>query len=128
MNLINTVDITIWDRQFTLPVEYEYYSEETITEQQQQAVESFIAHPEWIIKAKSIIEQYCFESVMEDEENSKKNNVFSYVKPEYLFVKRDKKNPRTALMCKYRYDLEHGLAIIFSSDGNIVVGSQDMIL
>lgn len=128
MNSINTLEISIWGRQFILPIEYEYYSEEIRTEQQEQAVKLFIAHPEWMTKAKSIVENYCFEKVKEDGENFKKDNIFSYVKPEYLFVKREKVNPRTALMCKYRYDLEHGLAIIFSPNGNIDVGSQDVIL
>jgi len=80
-----------------------------------------------IEKSKAKVEAYCREKVLEDDENEKKDNVFSYVKPEYLFVKREE-NPRVIMMCKYRYDLEHGLAVVFSLDSNIVVGSQDMIL
>ena len=65
---------------------------------------------------------------MNDDENAKKDNIFSYIKPECLFVKRDKENPRIAMICKYRYDLEHGLAVVFSSDGEVTVGMQDIIL
>ena len=64
---------------------------------------------------------------MADDENKKKDNILSYVKPEYIFVKRED-NPRILILCKYRYDLEHGLAIVFSPDGSIVVGPQDIIL
>ena len=65
---------------------------------------------------------------MSDDENAKIDNIFSYIKPECLFVKRDKGNPKIAMMCKYRYDLEHGLAVVFSSDGEVTVGMQDIIL
>ena len=65
---------------------------------------------------------------MNDDENPIKDNIFSYIKPECLFVKRDKESSRIAMMCKYRYDLEHGLAVVFSSDGEVTVGMQDIIL
>ena len=60
--------------------------------------------------------------------NIKKDNIFSYIKPDYLFVKRDDECPRVALMCKYRYEPENGLAIVYSSDGKAKVGIQDIIL
>ena len=31
-------------------------------------------------------------------------------------------------MCKYRYDIEHGLAVVFATDGSVTVGLQDFIL
>ena len=31
-------------------------------------------------------------------------------------------------MCKYRYDPEHGLAVVFSHEGKVSVGIQDIIL
>ena len=83
---------------------------------------------EWLDKAKIAVEKYCKDSVMADCENTKKDNPFSYVKPEFLFVHRDKKRPRVLLVCKYRYDIEHGLAVVFFTDGDISVGPQDIIL
>ncbi|MBQ2794298.1 MAG: hypothetical protein IJF05_06355 [Clostridia bacterium] len=126
--MINTLDITIWSRAFSLPVEYDCYEGETVTREQIEAIQRFIKHMEWLEQAKKSVEKFCKDQVKRDKENDKKDNIFSYVKPEYVFVKRDEKQPRVALMCKYRYDLEHGLAIVFSSDGKISVGSQDIIL
>ncbi len=126
--MIEFLEITIWGRLFTLPVEYDCYEGEEITEAQIQALKQFRTHTEWIEQSKSAVENYCKEQVMSDDENNKKDNIFSYIKPECLFVKRDKENPRIALMCKYRYDLEHGLAVVFSSDGEVAVGLQDIIL
>lgn len=122
------LELEIWGRKFSLPVEYDCYEGEEVTKAQTQALKQFKSHTEWIEKSKSILEDYCKEQVMSDDKNNKKDNIFSYIKPEYLFVKRDKVNPRIALMCKYRYDLEHGLVIIFSLGGEITVSMQDRIL
>ena len=117
--LINELEIQIWERDFTLPVKYDCYQGEEVTPEQIKALDRFKKRRKMIEKSKA--------KVQEDDENEKKDNVFSYVKPEYLFVKREE-DPRVIMMCKYRYDLEHGLAVVFSSNGSIVVGSQDMIL
>jgi len=116
--------MSIWKRDFTLPVEYDCYEGETVTKEQSGALETFISHPEWVTKAKKMVEKYCKEDVFLDDANQKKDNIFSYIKPNYYFVTRDK-SPLVVLLCKYRYDPEHGLAIIFSSDGSITVGMPD---
>ena len=126
--MIKSLEINIWGRSFSLPIEYDCYEGETVTKEQEKALKHFISHSEWIEKSKSCVEEFCKAQVIEDDENSKKDNIFSYIKPECILVKRDKEHPRIALMCKYRYDLEHGLAVVFSSNGNVTVGIQDIIL
>lgn len=126
--MINELNITIWGREFLLPIVYDYYEGENITEEQTKAIDFFLEHLEWIEKSKSEVEKYCQDEVMEDDENEKKDNIFSYIKPKRLYVKRDNKYPRVAIMCMYRYDPEHGLAVVFSHDGEVTVGSEDIIL
>lgn len=126
--MIESLEVSIWGRSFTLPVEYDCYEGEEVTKAQIRAIKNFQAHIEWIEQSKSILEDFCREQVRIDEDNTKKDNIFSYIMPKCLFVKRDKENPRIAMMCKYRYDLEHGLAVVFSSDGKVTVGMQDIIL
>ena len=126
--MTETLTLNIWDREFTLPVEYDCYKGEKITDEQRAAVKNFSGHMEWIEASKLHIVEYCREQVLEDEDNQKKDNIFSYIKPDYLLVKRDAENPRVAMMCKYRYDPEHGLAVVFSYDGEINIGIQDIIL
>lgn len=126
--MINVLKLSIWGRAFSLPVEYDCYEGETIIPAQINALESFIAHEEWIINAKKQVEAYCRESVIEDDKNPKKDNIFSYIRPVSIFVKHDSIHPRVALMCDYRYDIEHGLAVVFSSEGKVTVGIQDIIL
>lgn len=125
--MINELNISIWERAFLLPVEYDCYDDEAVTDAQKSAVKTLTMHPEWIVSAKSQVERFCREEVIADSENNKKDNIFSYIKPDYLFVKRED-YPRVALMCKYRYDMEHGLAVVFATDGSVTVGYQDFIL
>lgn len=125
--MINELNISIWERTFLLPVEYDCYDDEDATDAQKSAIKTLTMHPEWIVSAKSHVERFCREGVVADSENNKKDNIFSYIKPEYLFVKRED-HPRVAIMCKYRYDIEHGLAVVFAIDGSVTVGLQDFIL
>ncbi len=126
--MIKTVTVNIWGREFALPIEYDCYKGEVITKEQISAVENFISHNEYIEKAKINVELFCKEKVMADDENERKDNIFSYIMPDYLFIKRDDNYPRVAIMCKYRYDQEHGVAVVFSHDGKTTVGLQDIIL
>ena len=125
--MTNEISMIIWGREFILPIEYRCYDDEPVSKELQNAVDVLRNHPEWVERAKNAVEKYCRDLVIEDVDNGKKDNIFSYVKPEYLFVKHEDK-PRVAIMCKYRYDMEHGLAVVFSSDGDISVGPQDIIL
>lgn len=126
--MIKTLNIEIWDRSFLLNIEYDCYAGEKVTKKQIEAVERFSNNLHWISNAKKDVVKYCKAEVDNDSDNQKKDNIFSYVKPEALFVKRDDKKSRVALMCKYRYDPEHGLAVVFDKNGNITVGAQDIIL
>ncbi len=126
--MINKLDITIWGREFLLPIDYDCDEEEEILDKQIWMLDIFREHPEWLEKAKKQIEEYCKSKLFEDVENEKKDNIFSYIKPDYIYVKRNGDLPRIALMCKYRYDLEHGVAVVFSAHGDVNVGVQDIIL
>ena len=128
MILIENVEMSIWGREFSMPVEFERFAAGPVTETQIEVLHQFLAHTDWIVKAEKMVNDYCKKAVMDDRTNDKKENVFSYIKPHYLFVKQNREHPQIAIMCKYRYDMEHGLAIVFSHDGKITVGIQDIIL
>ena len=126
--MIKSVKLNIWAREFNLPIDYDGFEDELPTKEQTDALDVFVSHPDWIECSKTLVESYCKKNLMEDNTNQKKDNIFSYVKPEFLFVKRGEGHPRVGVMCKYRYDPEHGLAIVFQTDGKVKVGNQDIIL
>ena len=126
MILIDKLNITIWEREFELPVEYDCYSGEEVTKEQIEAISKISNDPKIIAEARPMLESYCKDAVMQDNQNQKKDNVFSYIKPEYWFVRRTKDGIRVSLLCKYRYEGEHGIAIVFAPDGKISIGPQDI--
>lgn len=126
--MIKAVDITIWGRDYVIPVEYDCYTAESVTKEQIIALNRFISHKEWLDDSKKALEDYCQEQVMKDDTVCQKHNVFNYVVPRLIFVKRNKKHGMIALMCDYKYDPEHGLALLFSSNGKTIIGSQDSVL
>lgn len=126
--MTESLTITVWGRLFTLPIIYDCYGNETVTDEQIDVLKTFTSHLEWLEKSKKQVEAYCRKCVIDDDSNKKKNNIFSYVMPRSIFVMRDKKQPRIALMCRYKYDPEHDIAIVFSSDGQTTVCPQDIIL
>ena len=128
LNLIKKVELDIWGRTFSLQVYYVCYEGEELLKEQVEMVQLLLSNKQWIQNAKKHIEKYCENDVMADKNNTKKDNIFSYIKPSSIFIERDNNPPLIALMCDYKYDLEHGLAVVFDSSGNVTVGIQDIIL
>lgn len=126
--LIETLRLKIWGRDFSLPLVYDTLSDGVVAEKQMQAFENFKKHLEWIDASKAKVEEYCEADVLDDDNNQKKDNIFSYIKPESIYVDRKKEYPQVAIMCKYKYDPEHGLAVVFEAGGKVIVGIQDIIL
>ena len=126
--MIKTVDLNIWGRIFSLDIMSNFFECEELTKKQIDAVDRLLSNLQWIEQAKKCVIDYCKWEVENDKENLKKDNIFSYVQPKCIFVEETEDNPRVALMLHYRYDPEHGLAIVFDSQGNAIVGIQDIII
>ena len=48
--------------------------------------------------------------------------------PKSVLIPREKEKRVVALMCNYKFDMEHGLAIVFENEQFKTVGPQDIIL
>lgn len=130
MCLTNEINIKIWGREFLLPVRFDCYFDEKVTKQQKEAIELIFKNQDWIEGSKETVKKYCKEKVKADDAIKNKENLFCFVMPEYFFVKRDEDRiySRVSLMLKYKYDIGHGLAIVFDNKGNVEIMSQDDIL
>ncbi len=114
----------IWGREYNLEVRYYGMNENSISQSQTILLNKLIENKIWIETSKKEVENYCKEKVSEDKSRTIEK-IFDYIKPDYIFVDC---GSNISIMCKYLYDLEHGLAIVFDSDGKIIIGSQDVIL
>lgn len=124
--MIKRIEIDLWGRHFSLPVEYENYYGDEVSTEQLQAVCRITDHPEKIIAAKKMVETYCHRDVERDKNNKKKDNIFSYVQPRDVYVKSTE-GCAIGIMCNYRYNEDDGLAIVFYQDGTIRVGEQGLM-
>lgn len=117
--------LIIWGRQFNLDVVFDCYPGEEVTALQKETLSVFLNNPQILEEAKSDVERYCI-----SKNNLKEiKNIFQFVVPQTIYVKRTKDNSKIiGILCTYRFDIEHGLAIVFKDNQLKKIGSQDIIL
>lgn len=125
---MNKINLNIWGRDFELGIEYDYYTGEEILPIQKEALKSFVSDRESISSAKCVVEKYCLSNNPEEYGTDHIDNIFKYIIPKYLYVKRNEKKRVIALMCDYKFDMEHGIAIVFENEKLTKIGKQDIIL
>lgn len=109
---MNKVKIDIWNKPCNLKVIFECYGNQEPTIGQKTRLNTFIANTKAIDGALTKVKQIC----LDDEKMNGSNeisNIFEYVTPKSIYVKRNDKQDLIVLLCDYKYDIEHGLAIVF---------------
>jgi len=125
---MNKFNLNIWGRDFELPVSYDCYPGEGVLDTQIEAVESFLNTPMEVDNSKKNVETYILSNNSSDVGNSVVDNIFRYVTPKSLYIPRNKEKRVLAIMCDYRFDVEHGLAVVFENEAFKAVGIQDIVL
>ncbi|GHV00892.1 hypothetical protein FACS189483_11110 [Spirochaetia bacterium] len=121
--------INVWGREFELDIVYDCYTGEEVLATQTDALANFLTKPELVNQSKSAVEKYCIERNADEVGSSVIDNIFKYVMPESLYVQRTKDGRHVVgLMCNYKYDIEHGIAVVFENEQLKYVDSQDSIL
>ena len=116
----------IWGRAFELNVQYDCYEDEDILPAQKVAFAFFKGEADHILNSDQEIKKYCFEN-NGAEIGEVIDNIFKYVIPVSIFVKRDEKKHVVAVMCNYKFDIEHGIALLFVNEKLVQIGSQDIV-
>lgn len=124
MNKINT---EIWGRGFELPVIIKQFKGKEITDIQKEAVDRFEKNLNILNDAKAEVEKYIIDNGLKENGINEVDNIFKYVIPKSISVPKSKKRV-VALMCNFKFDMEHGLAIIFEDEKLKEVGPQDLVL
>jgi len=128
MNLMNKCKINLWGRDFELKIEYDCYSDENVILNQEEAVNEFIKADEAVQNSKQMLENYVLDNNGMEIGADHIDNIFKYVIPKYLYIKREAEKRVVAIMCNYKFDMENGIAIVFDNERAIKVGKQDIIL
>lgn len=120
------ISLNIWGRLFDLDIVYQNYSDELSSTNQNNFTSTITAidFMDSLEELKKYIMQH--DSTRMDE--SSIQNIFKYVVPETIFIPFDDEKSVFAILCNYRFDLEHGLAVVYEDGHFKEVGPQDIIL
>lgn len=118
--------LKIWGREFELNVVYECYPGEDVLDSQRLAFEQ-ICTMNIIDTALDYVKAYV-ENTAASQVELPINNIFKYVMPKSIFVPHSTKSSVIAIMCNYKFDTEHGIAVVFENGKYKEIGAQDIIL
>ena len=124
---MSKVKTTIWGREFELPVIVKQFKGKDVTEIQEDAVDQLERKMVIFDSAESEIEKYILKNGLKENGISEVDNIFKYVMPKSISVPKAKKRV-VALMCNYKFDMEHGIAVIFEDEKFKKIGPQDLVL
>ncbi len=120
--------INIWGRTFELNVVYECYPGEEVLESQKEAFAMFEDNPKEIAESLEAVKEYVYKTNSGQLAGGDIENIFKYVMPKSIFVPHTKKHYIVAIMCNYKFDMEHGVAIVFEEGKLKTVGAEDIVL
>ena len=120
--------MTIWERQYDLPVVFDCFDNEEVLPIQKQALEAFLKAENTIQESKKQLEKYILNDEYAEIEGNSIDNIFKYVIPTDLYIPRTPETRTVALLCDYRFDEEHGIAIVFENEQFKEIGEQDIVL
>lgn len=123
---MNKQVIYIWGRKFELDVIFECYPGETVLESQKQAFTQ-LCEAGVINSALEPVKAYVAANGA-SQVTLPIENIFKYVMPKRIFVPHTKKAARIAIMCNFKFDMEHGIAVVFEDGQLKEIGPQDIIL
>ena len=118
--------IAAWGREFELKVVFDVYTGEDVLNEQKEAMDAFLSVSDTLLSDDKEIKQYCVDN-NKNEVGDSIENIFRYVIPTTLLIKRNTEKHVVALLCNYRFDEEHGLALVYENEKLVLIGSQDEV-
>ena len=122
--------MNIWGREFDIDIIYDCYAGEVVLKEQEEALFLFEKNIDKLLQiALEKVKQYCKATDPEEILEAEISNIFKYVKPKALFIKRcDSKERKIALLCNYRFNEDDGIAIVFKDEEFFKIGTEDIII
>lgn len=119
--------LLIWNREFDLRVVFDSYDEEVLPIQE-RALEAFLKAENTIQESKKQLEKYILNDEYAEIEGNSIDNIFKYVIPTDIYIPRTPETRTVALLCDYRFNEEHGIAVVFENEQFKEIGEQDIVL
>ena len=148
---MNSLKMKIWGREFELGIAFNVFEGEEVTDAQKNAWDLFLKAnasnivddeksaesqnqnnetkiaPTPIDISKPEVEEYCLDNSNGNEIDEPITNIFKYVIPKYFLVDCFGEEQRiVALMCNFKFDMEHGLSVVFKNEKFDEVGDKGL--
>lgn len=123
---MNKCILNIWGREFELNIVYECYPGEEVLDSQKEVTE-WLDGGDLFTTVLEYVTQYVMKTAP-TKIDSPIENIFKYVMPKSIFIPHTNKSPKLALMCNYKFDPEHGIAVVFENGKYKEIGEQDIIV
>ena len=134
---MTNMKLNVWGREFDLPIEFDLYEGEVVSNVQKEALSGFetknvrdgeVVRNSLLECSLEKLKAFCLDRDKEEIQGNAIDNIFKYVIPQNLYILRTEECRVVALMCAYKFDLEHGLAIVFENECLKDIGTQDLVL
>lgn len=125
---MNKKKMIIWGREFPLDICLECYEGEEVLDSQTEALKNLLKSEKAINAAKADVEKYIIANNKSAFPSGEMDNIFKYVIPRSIFVPHSKKKQQAAIFCNYKFDREHGLALVFENGKLVKVTSEDCVI
>ena len=126
---MNNLVLSLWEREFDLEIIYDVYEGEEILDIQKEAFDNFknrINNNKNIMeKAKQGIIKYILAENGDTIEEDDITNLFKYIIPTAIYIERD---GIVDILCEYKFDIEHGIAVQFEKEEFKDVVTQDLVV
>ena len=123
---MNKISITICNRIFELNVIYHNYPGEEITDLQKETFTD-ITDTDFSIVTENV-RKYIMKNDSSNISEHTIDNIFKYIIPKHILIFRDDVFRIFAIMCDYKFDMEHGIAIVFENKKFKQIVAQDVVL
>lgn len=120
--------IQIWGRNFELDVFYSCYPGEEVLESQKKAFELLADNSEALTSSLEAVKEYVYKTNDGQLQEKPIGNIFRYVMPKSIFVPHVKGHRIAAIICNYKFDMEHGMAVVFEDGKFKTIGAQDLVI
>ena len=125
---MSNCNITIWDRAFELSVIYECYSGEEVLASQRESLAMLEENVQEVADSLEAVKEYVRETSAGQLGEDRMENIFRYVMPKTIFVPHTEKHRLAAILCHYKFDMEHGMAVVFEDGKLKEIGQEDIAL
>lgn len=123
------IDLVIWGTKYSLPIEYSDSIGSNFIATAEQSVLLFVDKTSEITEsAKIVVESYIQKSALAIG-IAEPDSLIDCVEPQMLLVRVDDDGSvNIALLCGFKYDPEHDIAIVYKNEELVEVGSQDIVV